>query len=109
MSRSTDETHDPVQRSWVESANDPNDRLSAAESAVVRSSETRVTDGPSIGVGIGDFILNCCVIAEQRCLSRLNHHAIAPDVEQRLAWGTAERCHVARALSTASGIAAGAV
>ena len=53
-----DATHDPALRSWVESANDPAQRLPDPEPAVRALPQRAPTCDWRIGVAIGDQVLD---------------------------------------------------
>lgn len=65
MSYSINETHDPELRSWVESANDPHTDFPIQNLPFGLFERAGSDEMPSIGVAIGDQILNLSDVAEE--------------------------------------------
>jgi fumarylacetoacetase len=65
MSYQINETHDPNLRSWVESANDPNTDFPIQNLPFGVFIRAGVEEAPSIGVAIGDEILDLSAVVER--------------------------------------------
>ena len=86
MNANTDNTHDPNLTSWVESANDPATDFPIQNlplGVFIRSidEEDPTTHDSSVGVAIGDRVLDLAVIAQAGLLEN-----IAPNLDDILDW-----------------------
>ena len=62
MTYEINETHDPNLKSWVESANDPSTDFPIQNLPFCVHHSSRVIDIPSLGIAIGDFVLDLAAI-----------------------------------------------